>query len=174
MGEAEVICHSADWWGNWIAIADIIITSVFGVWIACIVQKNVTKSRYIREYFIAELGEIKADYSTLFKGLYNSELSAKTISARLKILSCRISNLDAYIHDTYKIEKTLLKDSHSVFQQYVTGTDEFNDQYSSDTVKFSANTITLLTREQSTIVKAITQRVLDINSAKSKRKKKDK
>lgn len=174
MGESEIVCHSADWWGNWIAIADIIITSVFGVWIACIVQKNVTKARYIREYFIAELGEIKAEYSALFKGLYNSELSAKTISARLKILSCRINNLDAYIHDSYKIEKTLLKDSHFGFQQYVTGTEEFNNQYSSDTVKFSANSITLLTKEQSNIVKAITQRVLDLNSAKSKRKKKSK
>lgn len=114
--------------------------------------------------------EIRDDYSAFFKELYNSELAAQTISSRLKVISCRINNLDEYIHQYYNIEKTLLKDAHFKFQTYITGTNEFNDQYSCDRVKFDANTILLVTKEQAEIVKAMTQRVLDINSAKTRKK----
>lgn len=169
MGENEIVCNT-DWWSNGIAIADILITSFFGIWIASSLQRNVTKARYIREYFISELMEIRDDYSVFFKELYNSELAAQTISSRLKVISCRINNLDEYIHQYYNIEKTLLKDAHFKFQTYITGTNEFNDQYSCDRVKFEANTILLVTKEQAEIVKAMTQRVLDINSAKTRKK----
>lgn len=165
----EVTYSSTDWVANWISIGNIIVTLGLGTWIAYLIQNNVTKSRYVREYFIEELCEIKSDYAILFRELYNSEISAKTVSSRLKILSCRIQNLDVFIHQSYKLENSLLKDAHANFQQYITGTDEFNNQYSEDAITFSANTKTLLSREQSALVKAITQRVLDINSAKSKK-----
>jgi len=169
MGDSEIVC-TTDWWSNGIAIADIVITSCLGIWIASSLHKNITKARYIREYFISELMEIRDDYSMFFKELYNGELAAQTISSRLKVISCRINNLDEYIHQSYQIEKTLLKDAHFKFQTYITGTNEFNDQYSADKVKFDANTILLITKEQTEIVNAMTQRVLDINSAKTKRK----
>lgn len=167
MGDSEMTLET-DWWANGIAIADIFATIVFGTIIAYLVQRNHAKSRYIREYFIGELKDIKDGYTTLFKEIYDGGISANHLKARLKIISCRISNLDCFIHQTYVIEKSLVKDVHFKFQQEITDTNEFNSQFKEPCLSFEPSTISRLVQLHTDIVKSITQRVLDINSAKRK------
>ncbi len=157
-----------DWWANGIAIADIVVTIIVGVVITFYIDRNYNKSRYIREYFIGELKDIKNEYASLFRDVYSGEISSKMLLARLKIFSIRINNFDAHIHKTYKIKNTLLKDAHSKFQQEITFTDEFNEQFKKTKIVFEANTISQLSQLHAEIIKSITQRVLDINSANQK------
>ncbi len=49
---------------DWIAIIDIVITSIIGIWIAVAVQNNLTKSRYLKEYFINEVKDIRDLYKS--------------------------------------------------------------------------------------------------------------
>ena len=151
-----------------ISIVDIAITTFVGIWLAIGVQRSLTKNRYLREYFINELNNIREEYRSFFVDIYSGALSAKTIKDRLKIMSLRIGSFDKYIHQEYKINASLLKDAHVDFQQYITGDDEFNNQYNNDTVTFSSNVKTELLRKQGDIFEKITIRAIDINSAHRK------
>lgn len=153
-----------------ISIIDIVITTIVGIWLAIGVQRSLTKNRYLREYFINELNNIREEYRCFFADIYSGTIDAKTIKDRLKIMSLRIGSFDKYIHLEYKIKASLLKDAHADFQQYITGEDEFNNQYNNDTVIFSSNIKTELLRKQGDIFEKITIRAIDINSAHRKLK----
>ena len=81
-----------------ISIVDIAITTFVGIWLAIGVQRSLTKNRYLREYFINELNNIREEYRSFFVDIYSGALSAKTIKDRLKIMSLRIGSFDKYIH----------------------------------------------------------------------------
>lgn len=151
-----------------ISIIDIGITSILGLWIAIGVQRSLTKNRYLKEYFINEINNIREEYRIFFSDIYAEKLNAKTIKDRLKIMTGRISSFDKYIHQIYKINNSLLKDGHANFQQFITGEDEFNGQFSDPQIKFSNHIKTELFRKQTELAEIITQRVIDINKAHKK------
>ena len=87
---------------DWISIVNIIITSVIGVWIAVAVQNNLTKSRYLKEYFINEIKEIRDLYKSFVNHLYVGDKSAKDVKEWFKIMSERVQNLDKFLHENTK------------------------------------------------------------------------
>lgn len=151
-----------------ISICDIAITSILGLWIAIGVQRSLTKNRYLREYFISELNNIRDEYKLFFNDIYEDKLNAKSIKDRLKVMSIRIVSFDNNIHQIYKLDACLLKDEHADIQQYITGEDEFNQQYANDTISFSSTVKSEILKRQSQLVNSITRRVIDINSAHRK------
>lgn len=152
-----------------ISIVDIIVSAAIGIWIGTSVQKNLTKKRYLREYFIGELNSIRQEYKDLFSDIIFEKLNAITIKDRLKIMSARILSFDRYTRQIYDIKESLLKDEHAEFQQYITGHDEFNEQYQSEIVKFSSPTKTEILKRQCSFSDIITQCIIEINKAKYKR-----
>ena len=151
-----------------IDIIGIITTSVIGIWIGTGVQKSLTKKRYLRDYFIGELSAIREEYRSLFSDIIFEKLDSKTIKDRLKIMSARINSFDKYISTTFKIDDNELKNEHANFQQFITGEDEFNQQYNNDKVRFSSPIKTEILKRQNIFSDVITQCVIDINNAKYK------
>ncbi|MDR1700753.1 MAG: hypothetical protein LBR68_06135 [Lachnoclostridium sp.] len=158
--------------GDIISIADIIITSAIGIWIASLVQNNITKNRYLKEYYINELKDIGECYKSFIKELYDGVLAAKDIKEWLKIMSGRITTFNMFVHESYQIEDSLLLDKHSDMQQFITGSEEFNENYKEKTVVFQGSTKNDVLKKHSEVINVVMQRVIDINSAKRKRKKK--
>ena len=68
-----------------IAVSDIIdaIALVVTVWIAIVVQRNLTKNRYLKDYFINELKGLREEYRVFFIDLQNQELNSKSIKSCL-------------------------------------------------------------------------------------------
>ncbi len=151
-----------------INIIGIVITSVIGIWIGTGVQKSLTKKRYLRDYFIGELSAIREEYRLLFSDIIFEKIDSKTIKDRLKIMSARISSFDKYLNTTFNIEDNQLKNEHSNFQQFITGEDEFNQQYNNEIVRFSSSIKTEILKRQSIFSDVITQCTIDINNAKYK------
>jgi hypothetical protein len=155
---------------DWIGIAEIIVTSVIGIWIAVAVQNNLTKSRYLKEYFINDVKDIRDLYKTFVNHLYKGDKSAKDIKDWFKIMSERTQNLDKFLHEKYKIDNSLIVSKHAEIQQRITSLDEFNENYNKPTIAFtnpSKNEILKLHSELSCV---LTQRVIDINGARNRRK----
>lgn len=153
---------------NWISILDITVTSVIGIWIAVAVQNNLTKSRYLKEYFINEVKDIRDLYKQFINQLYKNKISAIDIKDWFKIMSERTQNLDKFLHEKYLIENSLILSKHAEIQQKITSMDEFNEHYKNPTVQFvnsSKNDILKLHSELSCV---LTQRIIDINSAKKR------
>lgn len=150
-----------------ISICDIVITSILGIWIAIGVQRSLTKNRYLREYFISELNNIRDEYKQFFSDIYESRLNAKSIKDRLKVINVRIDSFERSIYSIYKLDDSSIqiKKVHIEIQQYITGEDEFNQQYKNDVVSFSSAIKSDILRKQSELVEAITHSVIAINSA---------
>ncbi|MDR0606245.1 MAG: hypothetical protein LBG80_18355 [Bacteroidales bacterium] len=164
MGTKElIVCLQIS---DWIAIADIFVTSVIGIWIAISVQNNLTKSRYLKEYFINEVKDIRDLYKSFINHLYNGDKCAKDIKDWFKIMSERTQNLNKFLQSKYKINDSLIVQKHAEIQQKVTSMDEFNENYKASSVHFtnlSKNEILKLHSELSCV---LIQRVIDINKAK--------
>lgn len=157
-----------------IGIADIIITSALGIWIAVVVQNNLTKSRYLKEYFIREVQDIRDLYKSFINQIYKSKISATDIKDWFKVMSERTQNLDKFLHENYKIDNSLIVSKHAEIQQRITSMDEFNDNYRAQTVKFTNSSKNEILKLHSELSCILTQRIIDINSAKKRCKKKNK
>lgn len=156
---------------DWIAISDIVITSIIGIWIVIAVQNNLTKSRYLKEYFICEVKDIKELYKQFINQLYRNRLSAIDIRDWFKIMSERTSNLDKFLHTKYNINDSLIVSKHAEIQQKITSMDEFNEHYKNPTVNFTNASRNDILRLYSELSCVLTQRIIDINGAKKRWKK---
>lgn len=150
-----------------ITVADIIQFSwlLATILIAFVVNKNFTKGRYIKEFFINELKYIRDDYKNLFSDIYSSKLNAVNIKDRLKILSNRINMLNTCVKHNLKVNNHDFISSHSEFQMFITGDDEFNTHYKDSQLNFSDTTKTKIMSYQKKIIEKISQYIIDINNA---------
>ena len=82
-------------------------------------------------------------------------------------MNVRIDSFERSIHSIYKLDNfsIQIKKVHIEIQQYITGEDEFNQQYKNDAVSFSSAIKSDILRKQSELVEAITHSVIAINSA---------
>ena len=150
-----------------ITVSDILqfVGLIVTVWIAIVVQRNLTKNRYLKDYFINEIKDLRNEYRILFADIQSSKLNSETIKVRVKIISLRIKTIEDYSTRYFFIESSNLKLLHSEFQQFITGTDDFNNQYKESTIKFSDMTITKILEYQKDIVDELTLCVININNA---------
>lgn len=150
-----------------ITVSDILqfVGLIVTVWIAIVVQRNLTKNRYLKDYFINEIKDLRNEYRILFADIQSSKLNSKTIKVRVKIISLRIKTIEDYSTRYFFIESSNLKLLHSEFQQFITGTDDFNNQYKESTINFSDMTITKILEYQKDIVDELTLCVININNA---------
>jgi hypothetical protein len=153
---------------DWIGIAEIIVTSVIGIWIAVAVQNNLTKSRYLKEYFINEVKDIRDLYKSFVNQLYRNKISATDIKDWFKIMSERTQNLDKFLHNKYQIDNSLIVSKHAEIQQKITSMDEFNEHYKEIVVSFANSSKNEILKLHSELSCVLTQRVIDINSAKNR------
>lgn len=159
---------------DWIDIANILITSVIGIWIGTIVQNNLTKGRYLKEYFINEIKDIRDLYKIFVNQLYTNSTSAVYTKDWFKIMSERIKNLDNLIKTNFKIDKIDLTSKHAEIQQNITAMDEFNEDYKKEVIKFSNQSKNEILKLHTELSYKLTEMVIEINSAKKRRKKKNK
>lgn len=167
MDRQEVINHGLQI-SDWISIINILITSLIGIWIAISVQKNFTKSRYLKEYFINEVKDIRDLYKQFVNQLYKNRISAKDIKDWFKIMSERTQNLDIFIRKKYKIDNSLIVSKHAEIQQEITSMDNFNEQYRETTVSFTNSSKNEILKLYSELNRILIQRVIDINSTKNR------
>lgn len=156
---------------DWIAIADIVITSGIGIWIAITVQNNFTRKRYFKEFIIHEVVDIRDMYKLFFSDIYRSRKSSKEIKEWLKIMSSKIKNVDNVIEENFRIYSSEpLSTQHAIIQQTLTIMDDFNEQYQNDTIVFSEDAKNRILELNSALSNTIIKLTMEINNAHLKNK----
>lgn len=159
-----ILCLSAS---DWIAIGNISVTAIIGLWIGIVVNGSFTANRAVKDYFIKECQEIKDKYGKLNNDLYAHKCSSEYIINWFKIMTIKIDNFESILCNELNI-KPDISDYNNIIKKYITGTDEFNIQYTLPVVKFSPLTINEIIRHHKEFTIRLAKQVIKINRAKKK------
>lgn len=151
---------------DWISICNLIVTSVIGVWLALIVQKNFTINRAIKDYYIQEIKDVRKLYVDFLNNIYKGRSSAKNIKEWFKIVSNRIDCVERSLNDSFYIKDNNIGKIHSEIQNFITGTDDFNDGYRCDKLIFREATKNEILMYHTKLLECFTDVVVKINRAK--------
>ena len=152
---------------DWIAILNIIITSVIGVWIVVSVQKNLTTNRAVKEYFINENRDIKEKYNKFMNDIYSNRISSEQIKEWFKIMTIKINTFEGFITNEYKLKPEILN-IHNSLKYMITATDDFNTQYKNEHIKFSISTKNDILLYHTDLSNSLTKLVIETNRANRK------
>ncbi|MCS2520996.1 hypothetical protein [Bacteroides thetaiotaomicron] len=151
---------------DWIAIANLFVTSLIGIWLALIVQKNFTINRAIKDYYIQEIKDVRKLYVDFLNNVYKGNCSAKSIKEWLKIMSNRIECIEQSVNASFSIEGNSISKTHSEIQNFITGTDDFNNGYRATKLVFRETTKNEILVYHTKLLKCFTEVVVEINRAK--------
>lgn len=160
------------------AILDIAISAGVGIWIATAIAKGHTEERFLKDYFTQELITIKEECKTFFDEICYDKSNANSIKIGFKLLSMRITALEANLDKAFKNAHPTLSTSIQKIQLEITGSEEFNDQYKETVVKFSPSVKNTILEQRSKLLTEFSEAVIVINkaaidnSAKSKKRNK--
>lgn len=152
---------------DWIAVFNILITSVIGVWIGVSVQKNLTTNRAVKEYFINENKDIKERYNKFMNDLYTNHLSSEKIKEWFKIMTIKINTFEGFIKNEYQLKPEILS-IHNDLKYMITATEDFNTQYKKEFIVFSNNTKNDILLFHTDISNSLTKLVIETNRANRK------
>lgn len=152
---------------DWIAVCDILITSIIGVWIGVSVQKNLTTNRAVKEYFINENREIKEKYNKFMNDLYSNRNSSEQIKEWFKIMTIKITTFEGFITNEYRL-KPEISNIHNNLKYMITGSDDFNTQYKEDHITFSNSTKNEILIFHTDLSNCLTKLVIETNRANRK------
>lgn len=157
-----------------IAIVDIalnlIVTIVFGVWIANAIMKANTKERFLKEYFTNELNDIKYDCKVFFDEICYDKKSAKDIKTGFKVLSTRLAAFESNAEQIFKEPKLSIHNILKLMQCKITDFEEYNEQYKKEVITFSTENKNSVLEQRSTLLTEFSNAVVAINGVAIKRK----
>lgn len=151
---------------EWISVCNLIVTSAIGIWLALIVQKNFTINRAIKDYYIQEIKDVRKLYVDFLNNVYKGKISAKNIKEWFKIVSNRINCVERSLNDSFYIKDSNIGRIHSEIQNFITGTDDFNNGYRNDRLAFRETTKNEILVYHTKLLECFTDVVVKINRAK--------
>lgn len=156
---------------DWISITDIIVTAGIGIWIGVTVQRNFAISRSVKDYFILESQEIREQYRIFLNDLFQHKSSSKNIKEWFKVMTLKISVFEDFLKCELRVNPEVLI-VHNRFKQFLTETEEFNDQYGADTFKITNNIKQSVLEIHREYLCALASIVIDINKSRRQRRRK--
>lgn len=84
-------------------------------------------------------------------------------------MTSKIKSFESHIEKVYGIKNSQLGRIHGEIQAHITGLDEYNDQFKCDVVTLEQSSITELLKMHGEFADSLTQCLVEINSAKTKR-----
>lgn len=153
---------------DYISLVDLAITTAIGIWIAVVVQRNITTNRAIKDFFITEVQEIKASYGVFLNDVYRNVKSPKSAKDWLKIMTNRLQVIESSLNDAFVVDTKEIIKCHSEIQLFLTGTDEFNDNFRGDSMNLNESSIDHLFSLHTKLLNSFTKQIVTINKAKSR------
>ena len=119
-----------------LAFLEIFVTIFIGYYITHLTNIKDTGTRCLKDYFIEILKNIRTEFDQCIDKIINGDISAKEFVKWYNTFQCDISNFDKSIRQAFPIDKIKLYDIIDNLYSYITGSDDFNDQYKNDNVEF--------------------------------------
>lgn len=154
-----------------ISIIDIAVSAGVGIWVATAIAKGQTKERFLKDYFTNELISIKEECKKFFDDICYDKASANDIKIGFKILSMRAKAFEDNLEEVFKKSGTNIHLCITKIQVEITNSDEFNEQFKKDKIKFGATQKARILEQRSQLLTSFSSSVIDINKASIKRNK---
>lgn len=153
-----------------ISLFDIAVSAGVGIWVATAITKGQTKERFLKDYFTNELISIKEECKMFFDDICYDQKSANDIKTGFKILSMRAKSFEDNLGEVFKGSVTCIHSCITKIQVEITNSDEFNEQFKKEKIKFGASQKARILEQRSSLLSAFSSSVIDINKASIKRK----
>lgn len=127
---------------DWIQIGSILITASLSIWIVKTIQAKVDSKRFIKEFFINEILEIRNEYRVLIGQLKNGELKPRMIKYKTKELNIRVNDLMSILKEQYNINFSYLLSYQLELLSIIMDSNEFVTNFASNST-FSLSEQTL-------------------------------
>lgn len=127
---------------DWIQIGGIAITAGLSIWIVNTIQAKVDSKRFIKEFFINEILEIRNEYRVLIGQLKNGELKPRMVKYKTKELNIRVNDLMSILKEQYNINFNYLLSYQLELLSIVMDSREFITNFTSNST-FSLSEQTL-------------------------------
>lgn len=154
-----------------IAIVDIVVTAGIGIVVATFIAKGQTKERFLKEYFTKELTDIKDECKSFFDDICYDKQNATDIKTGFKIISMRAQAYEENLKEVFKDAECNILTNLSKIQLEITGSEEYNEQYKSATVKFSPRLKKIIFEYRSLLLTEFSRTTITINKASIKRRR---
>lgn len=123
-----------------IDISGIVVNIGLTIWIVIKIQNNLTNKRVLKDHFITEIKEIRAEYKIFFNNLYSNNITAKSIIPWFKLMNIKVNDIMELMNKKYKINKDTLSPYQNELRELVTNNKDFEKEYQSEfPITFSEN-----------------------------------
>lgn len=148
-----------------LALLEILVTIFIGYYITHLTNIKDAGTRCLKDYFIEILKKIRNDFDQYIDKIITSDISAKEFVKWYNTFQCDIDNFDKSIRQAFPIDKADLSDSIDNLYSYITGSDDFNNQYQNDIVEFPFEIKSKIKTDKSGIDLLMNDYVIEINGS---------
>ena len=112
-----------------INITSTVVNSILAIWIVRTLQNNLANKRYLKDYIITEIKDLRLEYKNFLNELHSGKLKPKKIVPWFKLMSIRLQDTMEIVSGKYEIDKGILKNYQLKLKKIVTEFEEFNSNY---------------------------------------------
>ena len=112
-----------------INLLSIVVNSILAIWIVRTLQNNLANKRYLKDYIITEIKDLRLEYKNFINELHSGKLKPKKIVPWFKLMNIRVQDTMEIVSGKYKIDKDILKNYQLQLKKIVTEFEEFNSNY---------------------------------------------
>jgi hypothetical protein len=135
MGTTCTIVKVADW----ISIVGIVVNSVLAWWIVRTIQNRLTNKRVLKDHFIGEIKEVRAEYKNFLNNLYANKAAVSSVIPWFKLMNIKVADLMELINKKYLVEKSKLNPYQTTLRELITENEDFIKYFKEEVVEFSEN-----------------------------------
>lgn len=150
---------------DWIALLGVAVNAGLAYWIVRTIQNKLTNKRVLKDHFINEIKDIRAEYKGCFDNLYSNNTHPQRIIPWFKLMNIRVADLMALIKEKYKIDEKKLDPYQNELRELITNNNDFITQFRNIKVDFSEESRIELIKFQQRHNKLFNEIIIAINDA---------
>ncbi len=148
---------------DWIALFGVAVNAGLAYWIVRTIQNKLTNKRVLKDHFISEMKDIRAEYKNCLNNLYSNNTNPQRIIPWFKLMNIRVNDLMTLINQKYKIDIKKLEPYQNELRELVTNNDDFINQFKKEKITFSETSRSELIKFQQTHNKLFNEIIIAIN-----------
>lgn len=130
----ETYCYTIDFNlsnSDFIDIAAIVVNIILTVWIVMVIQNRSANKRFLKDYYISELKEIRNEFKNCLSNLYNNKVLPKNIIPWFKLMNIKVTDYMEGVNSTYKVDQKFLEPYQNELRELITENQDFINQFNS-------------------------------------------
>lgn len=150
---------------DWINIASILVNIGIAIWITHVLQNKFTNNRTLKDHFINEIKDIRAEYKGFLKRLYSNSTNPKDLLPWFKLMNIRVKDLVTLMNNRYEVAEDFLNPYQNDLRELITESEDFNRCYRSNQLILTESLKRDLMRFQQEYQRLFNELIIKINDS---------